>query len=100
MTYDEAEEKALSVKWKVDMCSQGKECWCRLIMPEEDITYTNSLGNSYVYSLVDSGAVSKELAERIVDDHNLIIIQGEFSKRINGGTYISLSERIKQQDNG
>lgn len=102
MTYEEAEEKALKVQWKIGTCGVGEECWCRIILPEETIHINHSDGiTEYdsVYSVVDSGAVSKEVAERIVEDHNLVILQSKFAKRINGGTYIPLSERIKQQDN-
>jgi hypothetical protein len=80
MTYDEAEEQALKVRWKISTCGVGEECWCRIIIPEETIHINHSDGiTEYdsVYSVVDSGAVSKEVAERIVRDHNMIVMWDE-----------------------
>jgi len=66
MTYTEAMEHALKVKWKVSLCSSGKECWCRTIEPEKKI---NNLDDEEVY-IIGSGSITKEHAEHIVKIHN------------------------------
>ena len=33
------------VKWKVSPCFSGEDCWCRIIEPEEPITYTYGFDN-------------------------------------------------------
>ena len=42
MTYEEAQQKALKVKWKTTPCHQGEECWCRVIEPTEPILYDDN----------------------------------------------------------
>lgn len=37
MTYKEAQELSLTIKWKTSVCIQGEECWCRIIEPLEPI---------------------------------------------------------------
>ena len=64
--YLEAQQKALTVKWKLSYCSQGEECWCRVIEPEEKIIY-NEIEEVYI---AGSGCVPKIYAEKIVELHN------------------------------
>jgi hypothetical protein len=75
MTYDEAEEKALNMKWVMDTCSQGEECWCRIIKPVEPVKYNNARHGETdwleEYWIVRPGELNKEVAERIVEDHNI-----------------------------
>jgi len=39
MNYGEAIDKSLTVKWKVDTCQQGEECWCRVIKCDPPLMY-------------------------------------------------------------
>ena len=66
MTYSEAEKHALTVKWKIGFCTQGESCWCRTVIPEEQIT--DNQGSDVC--IIDSGCVSKQAAEHIVKIHN------------------------------
>lgn len=69
MTYKEAQQMSLNVRWKVNVCSQGEACWCRTIIPEKPIVYEDGDGHDELY-IIDVGAVHKELAEHIVGIHN------------------------------
>lgn len=66
MNYKEAIEHSLTVKWKTSPCSLGKDCWCRIIEPEQEIKDDD--GNE-IY-IAGSGRVPKEYAEHIVKLHN------------------------------
>lgn len=68
MTYEEAQEKLLNVKWKIVECNT-KNCWCRMIFPEEEISYNYTDIKEEVY-VVGSGSLTKEIAEYIVYIHN------------------------------
>ena len=62
MTYQEAIEKSFTTQWKIGVCSQGEQCWCRTIIPIEPIFYKD--GNSDdSYYIVQSGQMRKETAE-------------------------------------
>lgn len=69
LTYDEATEHCLNVRWKVTPCDSGEECWCRLIVPEYEIIDKD--GND-IY-IVGSGCMEKIYAEHIVKLHNMSI---------------------------
>ena len=75
MNYQEAEDKALTVKWKIGTCSQGEECWCRTIVPVEAILYSEYeyIDTESEYSIVRAGEIHKQVAERIVEDHNMVL---------------------------
>lgn len=66
MTYSEALQKALTVKWKITLCHTGEECWCRMIEPEEKIEDDD--GNE-VY-IAPAACLSAIHAEHIVKLHN------------------------------
>jgi len=66
MTYEQAQQKSLTVKWKASPCNQGEECWCRIIEPVEPILYD---GNEEYY-IVASGSIPKLEAEYLVELHN------------------------------
>ena len=67
LSYQEAQELSLKVKWKVSLCThQGKECWCRIIEPLKDI---KDKDDTEIY-IVSSGCISKIHAEHIVKLHN------------------------------
>jgi hypothetical protein len=66
MTYQEALEKSLNVRWKTKTCPSGPDCWCRLIVPEEEIV--DSDGND-VY-IAGSASLHYLHAEHIVQIHN------------------------------
>lgn len=72
MTYEEAQELSLTVKWKTVTCSQGEECWCRTISPEEPILYSEyqMIDTEQEYTIVRPGELNKDLAEHLVRLHN------------------------------
>lgn len=71
MTYEEAQELSLTVKWKTSTCSQGEECWCRAIVPVEPISYReDEMYTLQEYTVVRPGELNKELAEHFVRLHN------------------------------
>ena len=70
MNYQEAIDKSLTVKWKVDTCSQGEQCWCRVIRGEEPILYKELDDSDEEYYVVGSGQLNKETAEYFVSLHN------------------------------
>ncbi|MDC0008902.1 hypothetical protein OAE73_00915 [bacterium] len=71
MKYQEAIEKSLNVKWKVDVCSQGEQCWCRVIKCEEPIFFKeNDDSDDEEYYVVNSGELNKETVEHFVSLHN------------------------------
>lgn len=75
MTYNEALAKSLTVKWKTIPCSSsGEECWCRIILPIDEIKDDQE---NEIY-IVGSGSINKEYAEHIVKIHN------EYIDKING----------------
>ena len=69
MTYQEAIEKSFTVKWKVNTCTHGKQCWCRTIEPEERILYKDG-DTEDSYYIARSGEMLKETAEYFVKLHN------------------------------
>jgi hypothetical protein len=71
MNYQEAIEKSLTIKWKVDTCSQGEQCWCRVVRCEDPILFKESDdSDSEEYYVVRSGELNKETVEHIVKIHN------------------------------
>lgn len=66
MNYLEAQEYSLTKEWKVSLCNEGEECWCRMIEPKEEIL--DDKGNE-IY-IAGSGSISKLYAEHIVRLHN------------------------------
>jgi hypothetical protein len=66
MNYTEAKELSLKVKWRTEPCTQGEECWCRQIIPDQEIV---AEGGEEIY-IVGSGSIAKEYAEHIVKLHN------------------------------
>ena len=78
MTYEEAQEISLQVKWKTDTCSQGEECWCRAIVPVEPISYReDEMDTLQDYTVVRPGELNKDLAEHFVRLHNNYIDDDE-----------------------
>lgn len=69
MEHREALEYCNTIKWKLSTCTQGEECWCRIVEPVEEVK--DSEGNE-IY-IIGSGSVMKESAEHIVKVHNLYI---------------------------
>lgn len=58
-----------TIRWKTEVCNQGEQCWCRLIVPE-----TPQKDNEGVEMyIVPSGTLPKVNAEHIVMCHNLIL---------------------------
>jgi hypothetical protein len=75
MTHEEAYNKALEVKWKVEPCFSGEDCWCRIIMPSEPINYGPD--NVEEVCIVSSASINKQMAEHIVNIHNQLINNGK-----------------------
>jgi len=75
LTFDEATDLSLKVKWKTILCNSGEECWCRIITPEIDIEDKD--GNE-IY-IAGSGAIPKIYAEHIVKLHNDFITYNNLS---------------------
>jgi len=69
MTYNEAEKEAFKVKWKVETCSQGDSCWCRIIAPVEPIYYMDC-DDETEYTITYQGELNKTKAEYFVKLHN------------------------------
>ncbi len=68
MTYKEARDLSLVVKWKTRECGTRPrgECWCMLIEPKKKIVDDNG---EEIY-IVGSGCISRQHAEHIVRIHN------------------------------
>jgi hypothetical protein len=75
MTHEEAYNKALEVKWKVEPCFSGEDCWCRIIMPSEPINYGPD--NVEEVCIVSSATINKQMAEHIVIVHNQSLDNGK-----------------------
>lgn len=69
MTYQEAIEKAFTLKWELGTCEQGERCWCRTIEPVEQIMYQDH-EDMEPYFVVKSGQMLKEVAHYFVELHN------------------------------
>jgi hypothetical protein len=69
MTYTEAGEYALIVRWKVGTCFSSDECWCRPIQGEEPIIFKDG-GEDSEFFIARSGELSKSFAEYFVKLHN------------------------------
>jgi hypothetical protein len=69
MTYQEAINKSLTLKWKVGTCLQGEECWCRIITCDPPLMY-EEVGVEEEFYVVGSGQIMKEVAEHIVNIQN------------------------------
>lgn len=69
MTYTEAKEYSLKVKWKLTKCSVGNNCWCRAVMPKKNINY----GKYSKITVIEAGCIKKIYAEHIVKVHNFYI---------------------------
>jgi len=67
MTYEEAQQKALTVEWITSICNQGESCWCRVIEPKEPIIWGQ---NNEEYYIVSSGSIPQLEAEHLVELHN------------------------------
>lgn len=65
MKFEEAMTYLTTVEWKTMKCDDSK-CWCRLIVPKEELF---DIDNNEIY-VAASGCLSKEHAEHIVKIHN------------------------------
>jgi hypothetical protein len=78
MTYEEAQEISLQVKWKTDTCIQGEECWCRTIVPVVPISFLeDNWSVAQDYTIVRPGELNQDLAEHFVRLHNNYIDDDE-----------------------
>lgn len=69
LSYEEAHKKSLEIRWKLDTCNSGEECWCRLIIPETPIIYDFG-GRPTEFYIVGDAALDKETAEYLINLHN------------------------------
>lgn len=69
LTYEEAAKLSLTKEWKVSICHQGKECWCRIIKTKNPIFYYETEEKEEYY-IIGSGAINKDTAKHIVKVHN------------------------------
>lgn len=76
MNYEEALQYSLTIPWKLDFCNTGESCWCRIILPTEEIKYTHRSNDGTVEReetiewIIPDGAVDSVTAQYIVDLHN------------------------------
>jgi hypothetical protein len=71
MKYEEAIQKSLTVKWKIDTCSEGERCWCRVIKCDPPIMYKEREdSDEEEYWPVRAGEVGRDTVEHIVKIHN------------------------------
>lgn len=75
MTFEEALEKAKTVRWKTVSCGDSS-CWCRVITTEEPLFY-KSVGVEEELYVVGAGSLYKSHAEYIVKIHNEHINQNK-----------------------
>lgn len=69
MDYSQAQKKSLEVEWEISTCSQGEECWCRIIKPVVPLLF-QEVGQDEEYHIVSSGSLDKDAAEHFVKLHN------------------------------
>lgn len=87
-SYEQARDYSLTVPWKTGMCADGESCWCRTILPIENIEYTDTADNFgrileaklNIDCIVPDGAIDKPTAEYIVILHNEEVRKKERSK--------------------
>ena len=71
MTYAEAIQKSLTVKWKMYTCKEGEQCWCRTIKCEEPLMYKErDDAEENEYWVIGPGELNKETVEHLVKIHN------------------------------
>jgi hypothetical protein len=86
--YDEAQKYSLTIPWKIELCNTGESCWCRIILPTENILYKNKVGDiervdEFDYIIPD-GSIDKETAEYVVELHNREVeLQQKSKKRLD-----------------
>lgn len=77
LTHKEAAELLYKTKWKTSLCSAGKECWCRIIVPIKPIYWKdkNTQVTQEIY-IAGSGSIDKKSAEYIIKLHNNSLKEG------------------------
>lgn len=65
MTLKQLFKHQLTIKWKINYCHTGKDCWCRIIIPEKEILHEEK-----PWIIVGSGSIGEDLAKHIVKTHN------------------------------
>ncbi len=74
--YDEAYKAMMSTPWKAMVCTQGTDCWCRIVTPRKNITYDWKGSEEEMY-VAASGTLDKKTAKYIVKLHNDNLKKGE-----------------------
>ncbi len=79
MNQEEAEAYSLTIPWKTEVCHVGEDCWCRVVVPIEEIKYTYNVNphgdivekrEDTLDVIIPDGSVDKTTAEYIVRIHN------------------------------
>lgn len=76
MNYEEARKHSFNIPWKLDVCHVGEKCWCRLILPTEEIKYIHVYKDTGLETeeeiewIIPDGSIDKETAEYFVDLHH------------------------------
>ena len=71
LNYQQAIEESLKRRWKIGTCSQGEECWCRMIKCEDPLMFSESDDSEEEeYHVVRSGELNRETVEHLVRIHN------------------------------
>lgn len=69
LSYSEAISEAFNRKWVIGTCSQGEDCWCRIIKTDPPINFLD--GDSVEeYHVVGMGSLDKNLVDHIIELHN------------------------------
>lgn len=70
-TFEEARDYSFNVRWKVETCFSGEDCWCRTVVPEKPITFKyKDREYEEEFQIISDGSIDKETAEYIVKIHN------------------------------
>lgn len=76
MNYSEARKEVFNKPWKINTCSSGEACWCRIIELVEPIKYQIGSGEDdevrfgKISEVVPMGAIDADVAIHLVTLHN------------------------------
>ena len=76
MNYSEARKEVFNKPWKINTCSSGEACWCRVINLVEPIEYQIGSGEDdkvrfgKISEVVPMGAIDADVAIHLVTLHN------------------------------
>lgn len=76
MKYSEARKEVFNKPWKINTCSSGESCWCRIIELVEPIEYQvntkeeDEVRFDTIDNVVPMGAIDADVAIHLVTLHN------------------------------